>query len=667
MAPTIGVAMIVRDEAAVIERCLASVRPLVDTWTIVDTGSADDTLERVRASLDGMRGTLVEEPWVDFGHNRTSLMGHARGSADYLLLVDADMVVTVLDELPALTADAYHLRHVGDLRYAVPRLVRGDREWHYVGATHEYLASPRPFSISPLDAWVIEHHADGGSRGDKFERDRRLLEAALAETPDDPRSLFYLAQTYRDLGETGRAIETYRRRVAVGGWDEETFYAQFQLGLLLAAEDPSGSHEALLTAWQMRPTRAEPLLELARSHRNRGEHHLAELYARRGRELPPPDDLLFVHREAYDWALTFEHAIALYWTGDVFGARQLNTELLAGGVPPEIEPWVRHNLAWCNQALDELDRPRPAWSPDQLTLLGDRCPDLTVTDVTLDLEAGWSALNPSIGPDGTAMVVRTVNYRRDDHGVYTTRPEDGGLIRTRNRFLTLDEDLRTTSDTMWTEVPEGPPRFASRVWGCEDVRLVAVDGHWVATATVRDRNDGEWCEMALLTLASTGPGRSVGIEGMAVLDAGRARRHEKNWMPFAVDGELHLVYSCDPLVVLHHDLTTATTSTVTSSPGPPGAASFRGGSQGLPDGDGWLFVVHEVVDPPRTYAHRLVRLERDFTISGVSAPFSFSGAAIEFCAGLAAVGDDVVLSYGVKDRSAHLARLPRASLRALLT
>ena len=35
--------MIVRDESAVIERCLASVRPHVDHWVIVDTGSVDDT------------------------------------------------------------------------------------------------------------------------------------------------------------------------------------------------------------------------------------------------------------------------------------------------------------------------------------------------------------------------------------------------------------------------------------------------------------------------------------------------------------------------------------------------------------------------------------------------------------------------------------------------
>ena len=40
--------MIVKNEAAVIARCLASVRPLIDSWAIVDTGSSDGTQEIVR-------------------------------------------------------------------------------------------------------------------------------------------------------------------------------------------------------------------------------------------------------------------------------------------------------------------------------------------------------------------------------------------------------------------------------------------------------------------------------------------------------------------------------------------------------------------------------------------------------------------------------------------
>ncbi|WP_197911988.1 glycosyltransferase [Kineobactrum salinum] len=82
--------MIVRDEAAVIERCLASVRPYIDYWVIVDTGSIDDTPARIRAALADIPGELYHCRWRDFGFNRSDALERARGKADYLLFLDAD-------------------------------------------------------------------------------------------------------------------------------------------------------------------------------------------------------------------------------------------------------------------------------------------------------------------------------------------------------------------------------------------------------------------------------------------------------------------------------------------------------------------------------------------------------------------------------------------------
>src|SRR4051794_39725016 len=107
--------MIVRDEAAVVERCLESVRPLVDTWLVVDTGSTDATPELVGTSLADLPGELVHRPWRDFGTNRSALLELARGRADYLLLLDADMTVDAApDPFAGLTADSYLLEVVGE-------------------------------------------------------------------------------------------------------------------------------------------------------------------------------------------------------------------------------------------------------------------------------------------------------------------------------------------------------------------------------------------------------------------------------------------------------------------------------------------------------------------------------------------------------------------------
>ena len=82
--------MIVRNEAQVVERCIASVRPIITHWCIVDTGSTDGTQELVAQALEGLPGTLHQRAWRNFGHNRTELMRLSRGMADYLLLVEPD-------------------------------------------------------------------------------------------------------------------------------------------------------------------------------------------------------------------------------------------------------------------------------------------------------------------------------------------------------------------------------------------------------------------------------------------------------------------------------------------------------------------------------------------------------------------------------------------------
>src|ERR1700761_8914059 len=100
--------MIVRDEAPVIGRCLASVRGLVDHWVVVDTGSTDGTQDLVRAAMAGVPGFLVEREWVDFGHNRTEAVQLARPHADYSLVIDADEELIVPEgwSWPELTADS---------------------------------------------------------------------------------------------------------------------------------------------------------------------------------------------------------------------------------------------------------------------------------------------------------------------------------------------------------------------------------------------------------------------------------------------------------------------------------------------------------------------------------------------------------------------------------
>ncbi|MFH8622660.1 glycosyltransferase [Streptomyces vietnamensis] len=320
MKPSICLCMIVKNEARVIERCLAPVRELIDTWVISDTGSTDGTQELIRAALAGIPGELREEPWVNFGHNRSLNIARARGRADYLLLLDADHVLRQDGPLPAADgplADAYMIRHRGPVEYRIKRLVRGDLPWRYEGVTHEYLTADRDHVQENLDALVIEDHADGGSRHDKFERDARLLSAELDRDPTNPRTVFYLAQTLRDMGRSDEAVALYERRAAMGGWGEEVYVSLLQSGVLRAdAGDWPAGMDALTRAWESRPERLEACYELAARLRKLRRHQAAHAVVSAVLDRGMPDDVLFTQPWVYRWGLLFEYSITAYWAGD---------------------------------------------------------------------------------------------------------------------------------------------------------------------------------------------------------------------------------------------------------------------------------------------------------------------------------------------------------------
>jgi tetratricopeptide (TPR) repeat protein len=327
--------MIVKNEVKVLPRLIRSVKDYIDYYVIVDTGSSDDTIALIKREMAafGIEGEVHERPWVNFGVNRQQALelAVAADKADWLLFIDADEELAVSDPNfyeklePGVT---YELeKHQGDLRYAVHHLVNvrvGRYRW--AGPVHNYLTelSGERRRETRKDAWIVYHEAQGAkSHGvtteEKFLRDARLLEAELERDPSDARSQFYLAQSYRDADQLERAIECYKKRAAMeNGWDEERFIAQLEVGRISMQLEKSEAIvlSELLGAYALRPTRAEPLFELARYYREKEGYAMATLFAKAGLKTPRPDDRLFIIESVYAWRLLDELAVAAHWVGD---------------------------------------------------------------------------------------------------------------------------------------------------------------------------------------------------------------------------------------------------------------------------------------------------------------------------------------------------------------
>ena len=359
-AGQVCLSMIVKNEAAVIGRCLASVKPFIGAWAIVDTGSSDGTQDLIRELMADLPGELIERPWVDFATNRNQALDLARRFGDYALIMDADNVLEIVGDPKwpqRLDAPGYHLRQThdgGELEYASAKLLRHDAHWRWHGVLHEYpAATPQPL-MADLPGLCVRSYPDGARsqrpQRDKFIDDVRVLEKALAGEPENARYRFYLAQSLRDAGETEAAMAAYRQRVALGGWEEETWYARFQIGVLLERSQAGAAEviDAYLAAFDARPTRAEPLCELARYLRLAGRYASAYTFAAMATELAAPADLLFVDLSVYRWRARDERAVAAYYIDRRSECAELCRQLLADpALPADQRERVSANLALC--------------------------------------------------------------------------------------------------------------------------------------------------------------------------------------------------------------------------------------------------------------------------------------------------------------------------------
>jgi len=235
---TLCLNMIVRNESKIITRLLESVLPIIDTYVICDTGSTDDTPNIITKFFDShnIKGEIIYEPFKNFGYNRTIALQAAKGKATYALLLDADMIFKIEPSFDkqSLSVESYLIiQKGGSLSYYNTRLIRLDIDAKCVCPTHEYYDTPPGSRNEKLDSLWINDIGDGGAKADKFERDIRLLKQGIEEEPNgksNGRYYFYLANSYFNTGRHEESIPYYRRRIEIGGWHEEVFYAHLNLG-----------------------------------------------------------------------------------------------------------------------------------------------------------------------------------------------------------------------------------------------------------------------------------------------------------------------------------------------------------------------------------------------------------------------------------------------------
>lgn len=396
--PTVCLTMIVRNEAHIIRESLDAAARHIDRWVIVDTGSTDDTVAVIeqRMAEHGIPGEIHHRPWRDFGTNRSEALQLADGQADYLWVLDADDTVEGELDLSELTADSYLLRYRVGTSFWRRQIFRSGLPWRYEGVLHEYPVCDEPAGEARLEGDYAVLGRTLGARSAnprKYRDDAELLRRVLAEDPTDARSQFYLAQSLDNAGDDEAALEAYTRRAELGGWDEERCLALIRRSELLLRLGQSWSEalEALLEAYEARPTRAEPFARIARHYREQGKFRLGYEFARRAAEMPyPVDDNFFVDAGVYAWGARDEQAVCASYVGRTAEALDLGTELLASSALPEDQrERVAANRDQCVAAVREVRATYPVETATRLgaDLAGARPAGDSPRDTTVVLRA----------------------------------------------------------------------------------------------------------------------------------------------------------------------------------------------------------------------------------------------------------------------------------------
>ena len=644
--------MIVKNESRIIERLLTTVAPIIDAYCICDTGSTDDTKERIERFMNakGIRGEVFDEPFKNFGHNRSVALDRAAKWGDYALLLDADMKLVIG---PAFRKDAF--REAGYLilqgspafEYYNTRIVKLGIGVKCVCPTHEYYDFPAGTQHNtrlPREFLRIDDIGDGGCKADKFTRDIRLLKEGLEAEPTNGRYHFYIANSHRDLGQHKEAIEWYKKRIALGGWHEEIWNSMYEMGkCYLATGDAAQGIYTLLEAYNYHSARAEPLHEITQHFRIRGKNIAAQMICDKAKSIPyPSQDVLFIKRDVYDYLLDYEQSILSFYSKVPVNHRRY-LDLLSTGYNREN---VLSNYAFYFRKLNDVPgllQRRIDWT------------DRVEREVRGKLDS-FKSSSPALLPfsEGYLANVRYVNYNLDTtHGTYSYRHDDQKII-TLNKALVLNRDLEVVREHWFDQVHREDIRYL----GVEDVKVFSHEGELRFMGTVQDEQGRPRVGEGPYTL-----GANVLVP--RVYPSPTHAGCEKNWVYFHHGGAVKVVYSWSPLTIgVLKDGAFQTTETIRDVPG--FFRDLRGSTNGclVPavGGDELWFLTHYVAySTPRHYYHCIVVLDaKTLAVKRHSTLFKFEGEKIEYSLGLVVESDRILMTYSKWDAASILAVYDRA-------
>lgn len=221
MSQTIGVAIIVKNEEALLARCLESVKG-ADQIVVVDTGSQDKTVEIAKRYTDEVYLDFV---WCD---DFAAAQNHCKAKmrTDWILSIDADEFLHDLAEVRrAIELGEKYIRcHMiaeggQRLEFYFSRLFRNSPDIFWCQPVHKHLNLPGEGeavgNVKITFGWSPAHKLDP-------DRSLRILERTVKQEGNAAgRNLYYLGREYWYKRRFAECTATLGRYIQVSIWPAE--------------------------------------------------------------------------------------------------------------------------------------------------------------------------------------------------------------------------------------------------------------------------------------------------------------------------------------------------------------------------------------------------------------------------------------------------------------
>jgi tetratricopeptide (TPR) repeat protein len=660
--PTLCLNMIVKNESKIIRRLFDSVLSIIDSYCICDTGSTDDTVKIITEYFNNKNipGKVVTEPFKNFCHNRNFALQSCLGMSDYVLLLDADMIIEIKKFNKELlnSADSFYILQGNDsFYYQNMRIVKNNGLYKYIGVTHEYISTPSNNTILGFEKndLFIRDFGDGGSKSDKFERDIRLLLDGIKDEPQNAdRYHFYLANSYHDSGRFGEAINVYKKRIEFGGWKEEVWYSYYRIGLCY--KNMGKMDDAVkywLEGYDYYPERLEGLYEIIHNCRITSKHKFGEMIYNQAKKILDlnlkRDNYLFLHDDIYTSKIYYEYTVFAAY----IGVTNINYEIIQVLNKSTDESEVNNmfqNMKFYKDVLNINSK-----------IIIDNTILSNINGEDTKFVSSSSCLIPKINNDGYKMNIRYVNYHITDSGSYLNC--DNHIISV-NKYIEFDKNLNVTLEK-WMELKFDNRRYI----GIEDVKIF----HDIETENLLFIGTGFHKNEQIGIVSGNYDVNLLQFNDNELKTNFTNSACEKNWIYVNYKNSTHIIYDWHPLKICKLNNETNTLSLLETREMPKIFSRIRGSTCGfnylkkvegnnnngniaidIVESEIW-FVTHIVsYENPRHYYHVIVVFDSNMNLLRYSAPFKFEGEPIEYCLSIVVENDRVLINYSTWDRTTRI-------------